>query len=142
MPIEARKKAILDSLDGRKRNAENVSLELLYKKLIFISAFLDAVADGTVGLHMMDKYFAGEDYPYEDSGFRYHQVTEPKNKGYPAVWIQFTHNAELGKTLGNQYKDQFHLLFTGLGQLLYVICYLKTLYTNLQYLNRQGQLGR
>ena len=89
---------------------------------------------------MMDKYFAGEDYPYADSGFRHHQVTV--SKGYPAAWIQFTHNPEPGKTLGNQYKDQFHLLFTGLGQLLYIICCLCTLYTKLQYLNRQGHLGR
>merc|ERR1712062_23979 len=102
--------------------------------------FLDAVADGTVGIHMMDKYFAGEDCPYADSGFRHHQVTV--SKGYPAAWIQFTHNPEPGKTLGNQYKDQFHLLFTGLGWLLYIICCLCTLYTKLQYLNRQGRLGR
>jgi len=79
------------------------------------SAFLDGLADGTVGVHMMDKYFAGEDYPYQDSGFRHHQLTV--EKGYPAAWIQFTHNGEAGKTLGNQYKDQFHLLFTGLGAL-------------------------
>merc|ERR1711970_294095 len=74
--------------------------------------FLDALADGTVGVHMMDKYFSGEDYPYQDSGFRHHQLTV--EKGYPAAWIQFTHDGESEKTLGNQYKDQFHLLFTGL----------------------------